>query len=266
MGGVIKYSAGLALAASFIGLTGCAGDNAVGGAALAASMMGADVGMLAPVAEMAAGAYVASAVVGPDGETTASAPASASAAASSPAPTVASSSPDALAMNGTKTLTLETPERYRHKSCEYIEVSLTDAHAYETSGDPVWKQVGTTRKALANQAWFDKGCQRANFPWGKIGMSISTVDPQLAQLRSYPTSGVVVVSTLPGSPAQQAGMLPWDIVIAVGDQPVADSEDFRIQVVKAAIGSSITLKTWRAGTYSSIPVVVTAGDTQKATK
>lgn len=264
MGGVIKYSAGLALAASFIGLTGCAGDNAVGGAALAASMMGADVGMLAPVAEMAAGAYVASAVVGPDGETTASAPAPAP--ASSPAPTVASSSPDALAMNGTKTLTLETPERYRHKSCEYIEVSLANVPVYETSADPVWKQVATTRKALANQAWFDKGCQRANLPWGKIGLSIHTVDPQLAQLRSYPTSGVVVVSALPGSPAQQAGMLPWDIVIAVGDQPVADSEDFRIQVGKAAIGSSITLKTWRAGTYSNIPVVVTAGDTQKATK
>ncbi|PTS82441.1 hypothetical protein DBR00_20325 [Pseudomonas sp. HMWF032] len=262
MSGVIKYSAGLAIAASFMGLAGCAGDNAVGGAALAASMMGADVGMLAPVAEMAAGAYVASAVMGPDGETIAPA----SAAASSPAPTVASSSPSALAMTGTKTLPLETPERYRHKSCEYIEVSLTDAHAYETSGDPVWKQVGTTRKALANQAWFDKGCQRANLPWGKIGLSIHTVDPQLAQLRSYPTSGVVVVSALPGSPAQQAGMLPWDIVIAVGDQPVADSEDFRIQVGKVAIGSSITLKTWRAGTYSNIPVVVTAGDTQKATK
>lgn len=262
MSDAIKYASGLALAASLLGLAGCAGDNTASGVALAASMMGADVGMLGPVAEMAAGAYVASAVVGSDGETTAQAPAT----ASSPAPNIPSSSPASLAMNASKTLSLETPERYRHKSCAYIEVVLRNIPAYEASGDPIWQQVATNRKAIANQAWGDKGCQRANFPWGKIGIGLHTLDPQLAQLRSFPTSGVVVDSTLPGSSAQQAGMLPWDVVIAIDDQPVADHEDFMAQLGRAAIGSSITLKTWRAGTYSSIPVVVAAGDAQNAAK
>jgi S1-C subfamily serine protease len=161
-----------------------------------------------------------------------------------------------------KLIVRETPDRYRPRTCEYIEMSLVDVPSYLGSTNAYVKQIGESRKVAASQVWQEKGCTPTKFPGGKIGISMDSIDPQRAAMAGVPTSGVVVYSTVPGSPAQQAGILANDVVVAVNDQAIADAVDFRLLLAKAPLGSTVTLKVWRYMAYQNVPVVVGAGGSQ----
>lgn len=162
-------------------------------------------------------------------------------------------------VNLQKMIARETQDRYRPRSCEYIEMSLSETVVYESSTDPQLRQWGEARKAAANPVWLEKGCTPASFAGGKVGIGMETIDAQYAALHSLPTSGVVIHNTVAGGPAQQAGILPNDVVVAINDQSVADSAEFRVQVAKAPPGSTINLKVWRYQAFQTVPVVVGAG-------
>lgn len=161
-----------------------------------------------------------------------------------------------------KLIVRETPDRYRPRDCEYIEMSLAEVPAYLSSTNAYMKQAGESRKLAASQVWQEKGCTPGNYPNGKIGISMDTIDPQNAAMAGMPTSGVVVHSTVAGSPAQQAGIQANDVVVAVNDHGIADTVDMRVQVGKAPLGSTVTLKVWRYLAYQNVPVVVGAGGSQ----
>lgn len=161
-----------------------------------------------------------------------------------------------------KMISRETPDYYRPRTCEYIEMSLSEVPGYLSSTDAALRQVGEARKVAASQVWLEKSCTSANFPGGKVGISMGTIDAQRAALLSLPTTGVFVLGTVPGSPAHQAGMLANDVIVAVNDQPIADSVDFRVLVAKAPLGSTVNLKVWRYMAFQTVPVVVGAGGVQ----
>ncbi|MGE8186283.1 PDZ domain-containing protein [Pseudomonas sp. NPDC086278] len=161
-----------------------------------------------------------------------------------------------------KMITREVPDRYRPRNCDYIEMALSEVPGYQSSTNAYLKQAGEARKVAASQVWLEKGCTSGNFPSGKVGISMETIDAQKAAMSGLPTSGVVIYSTVAGSPAQQAGILPNDVVVAVDEQPIADSIDFRVLVAKAPLGSTVRLKVWRYLAFQTVPVVVGAGGTQ----
>ena len=156
----------------------------------------------------------------------------------------------------------ETPDRYRPRTCEYIEMSLAEVASYMNSTNAQAKQLAEARKVAASPIWQEKGCTPANFPGGKIGISMETIDAQNAAIHSLPTTGVVVYGTGAGSPAQRAGILADDVIVAVNDQPIADSVEFRVQVAKVPIGSTVNLKVWRYQSFQNVPVMVGAGEAQ----
>ncbi|BBP58352.1 PDZ domain-containing protein [Pseudomonas sp. St316] len=250
-----KSSTRLAVALSLAALSGCASDGGLGEAAVVGAMLlpmpgGVDTSVMTSAVGLAAGAYVVSSV------------ASADSASVSPATSTVAAPQGLPPIDLQKLVTRETPDRYRSKSCEYIEMSLSEVPMYQASAEPVMKQVGTARKEAASQVWLEKGCQPANLPRGRIGASIDTIDPKRAMALSQPPAGVVVLAAVPGSGAQQAGIVPQDVIVAVDDRPIADSIDFRVAVAKASIGSRVNLKVWRGNAFSIVPVLVGPGGTQ----
>jgi len=173
-----------------------------------------------------------------------------------------SSSETNQSANLQKMISRETPDRYRPRTCEYIEMSLAEVPGYLSSTNAMLKQAGEARKVAASQVWLEKSCTSANFPGGRVGISMETIDAQSAALHSLPTTGVVVYSTVPGGPAYQAGILVNDVIVAVNDRPVADSVEFRVLVGKAPLGSTLNLKVWRYMAFQTVPVVVGAGGVQ----
>ena len=249
-----KSSTRLAVALSFTALAGCASDGGLGVAAVVGAMLlpmgGVDTSVMTSAVGLAAGAYVVSSV------------ATADSASVSPATSTIAAPQGLPPIDLQKLVTRETPDRYRSKSCEYIEMSLSEVPMYQASAEPIMKQVATARKEAASQVWLEKDCQLANLPRGRIGASIDTIDPKRAMALSLPPAGVVVLTTVPGSGAQQAGILPQDVIVAVDNGLIADSIDFRVAIAKASIGSRVNLKVWRNNAFSIVPVLVGPGGTQ----
>jgi hypothetical protein len=252
---VFKSTTRFACALSLSSLTGCASDGGLGDAALFGAMLlpmpaGLDTSVVTTAVGVAAGAYVVSSV------------ATADSASVSPATSTVAAPQGMPPIDLQKLVTRETPERYRSKSCDYIEMALSEVPMYQASAEPVMKQVGNARKEAASPVWLEKHCQSSNLPRGRVGISMDTIDPQRAMALSQPPAGVVVLATVPGSGAQQAGILPQDIIVAVDNKAIADSIDFRVELAKVAIGSRANLKVWRGEAFSIVPVAVGPGGTQ----
>lgn len=254
-----KTTSRLAIALSFAGLAGCASDGGLGEAAAVGALLlpmpaNVDPSLVNAAVGVAATTYVVSSVAtADDGSVSAVPPADVTASPAQPGTEL-----QAL-------VTRETPDRYRPKSCEYIEIALGEVPTYQASPEPLVRQIGVLRNAAAGQVWAEKGCKTSNLPQGRIGAKLETIDPHRALALSAPSAGVVVLGTLPGSTAQQAGLLPQDVVVAVDSQPVADPIDARVEIAKAAIGSQVKLMVWRDRAFSVIPVTVGPATPQVAT-
>ncbi|MDH3917433.1 MAG: PDZ domain-containing protein, partial [Rhodospirillales bacterium] len=83
-------------------------------------------------------------------------------------------------------------------------------------------------------------------PW--IGLTGQTVDADLAEgLGLDRPGGVVVTQVYDGGPADQAGILKGDVILAVGGKPVNDLESLRFRVATARLGDRAKVEIRRKG-------------------
>lgn len=68
--------------------------------------------------------------------------------------------------------------------------------------------------------------------------------------------GLLVTRVPPSSPAQNAGLLESDLILAIDGRPVADPVSFREAVETRAPGDTLQLDVWRQGRRVIVPVVV----------
>jgi len=96
---------------------------------------------------------------------------------------------------------------------------------------------------------------------GKLGVTIQAVDADLADNfgLSRPR-GALVSNVEPDSAADQAGMKPGDVVLAVNGVEVSESADLPRLIGERRPGSEVVLELWRDG--ESIEVEATLGELQ----
>jgi len=59
--------------------------------------------------------------------------------------------------------------------------------------------------------------------------------------------GAVVVTVVPGSPAESAGLKPGDVLVSFNGAPIRDAQDLQAQVGRSPIGAEAALETFRKG-------------------
>ena len=80
------------------------------------------------------------------------------------------------------------------------------------------------------------------------GLSVNTVTPRIAQaLGLSEARGVVVRSVDAGSPAEAAGLRPYDVVRSIGGEPVASNQDVGARLFDLRAGDSVRLGVVRNG-------------------
>jgi Do/DeqQ family serine protease len=76
-----------------------------------------------------------------------------------------------------------------------------------------------------------------------------------------PGGGAVIVEMMRRSPADRAGLLPGDVVVAVNGRPIANAAQLRNELARAAIGSRLRTTVMREGRREEISIPVEeAGD------
>lgn len=83
---------------------------------------------------------------------------------------------------------------------------------------------------------------------GRIGVAGQTTPIRRRVVRYFDLpleTGVLVAGVEPGSPAQRAGLLPGDLVVAVDDEPLPDVDTLHRLLTEATIGRPLTLKVVR---------------------
>jgi len=92
---------------------------------------------------------------------------------------------------------------------------------------------------------------------GYLGTEIKAVDAQTAkQFNVKVREGALVVSVLPGSPADKAGMEPGDLIVKLNDQTINDPTSLQGAVEQLAIGKTYSLEVNRHGKKQTLEVTL----------
>ena len=84
---------------------------------------------------------------------------------------------------------------------------------------------------------------------GKIGISVDNISPDLRSQMNIPSNvkGAAVQSVRPGSPADDAGLSPGDVIMEVNRKPVPDAEALVGQLHDVPTGKDVLLLVWSHG-------------------
>lgn len=90
---------------------------------------------------------------------------------------------------------------------------------------------------------------------GMLGVTIQSVTADVASSLNLPAArGAIVSSVQPGSPAETAGIRRGDVIVAINDQAVVDSNSLRNQVASTAPGSNVSLTLLRDGRETKVQI------------
>src|SRR5688572_330180 len=101
--------------------------------------------------------------------------------------------------------------------------------------------------------------EHGNVQRGRIGIAIQDVTPGLAQALELATDrGALVTEIEPASPAEQAGIRPGDVIVAIDGKPVDNTADLRNEIGLIRAGGSVDVTALRDGERSTVRAIVAA--------
>jgi serine protease Do len=87
---------------------------------------------------------------------------------------------------------------------------------------------------------------------GKLGLAVDDLDSNARQQLNVPADvkGAAIANVRPGSPADDAGLQPGDVVLEVNRKPVTSAEQFANAVHATPAGKDVLLLVWSKGNNS----------------
>ncbi|MBP1633510.1 MAG: degP [Acidobacteria bacterium] len=90
---------------------------------------------------------------------------------------------------------------------------------------------------------------------GYIGVTLREVDPDLQESLGLPSrAGALVEDVAPMSPAERAGIRTYDMIVSIGERPIATNDDLIRTVSSYEPGSAVRLRLLRDGRALDVPV------------
>lgn len=105
----------------------------------------------------------------------------------------------------------------------------------------------------------DRLLAEGHIPRGYLGIGLQPVqisDASRTKLSLGNRSGLMAIQVEPESPAEQAGILPGDILVALDDHPVEQLDDLMAFLDPESVGKSVRARLIRAGALTELPLVI----------
>jgi len=98
-----------------------------------------------------------------------------------------------------------------------------------------------------------------------LGVSTQTIDPATAEQFGLPvTVGAYIVEIVAGSPAEEAGLEPSDILVKIGDKAIRTSEDVFAAVRAHKAGETVTVELYRDDEFMTVRVTLESDSSEAA--
>lgn len=127
-----------------------------------------------------------------------------------------------------------------------------------TSG--LWRHSAVTVPAVTVERVAKEISEKGRVARGYLGIGLQPVRIPESMLKSMGKeagrTGLVVVNVEPGSPAERAGMLLGDVLIALGGEQVADPGDVQAMLGSVHVGSGLSASVIRAGAVQELSLIV----------
>lgn len=123
------------------------------------------------------------------------------------------------------------------------------------------RNMGLTIPATTVNRVVDQLLTKGHIARGYLGVGLQPVrlpDTLKTALGTTSEAGLIVVSTESGGPAEQAGMLIGDILVALGGTPVTDTDAVQAALGANQIGSALAAKIGRGG--APLELTITVGE------
>ena len=92
---------------------------------------------------------------------------------------------------------------------------------------------------------------------GFLGIQMRDLDPAVRNALGYQDAdGAAILGIAPGSPAQAAGLQPWDVVRSLNGEAIHSSAQLFSLIQRAKVGEPVALDVWREGRLLKIKAVV----------
>ena len=124
--------------------------------------------------------------------------------------------------------------------------------AYLAGGDPVAIPIDTV-DGVVKRILTGGSVRRAY-----LGVSTQAVELQNVlrlRLGLEQTAGLMLLGLEPGAPAERAGLLLGDILLAIGDRTVEDGEALQMALGPDVVGKSVTIRLIRGGDLREVSLV-----------
>jgi S1-C subfamily serine protease len=93
---------------------------------------------------------------------------------------------------------------------------------------------------------------------GFLGVQMRDLDPVVRSVLGYDgDDGSAVLGISPDSPAQAAGLQPWDVVRSINGTSIRSATQLLTVVQTTHIGDSVTLEVWRKGQLLELKATIT---------
>lgn len=92
---------------------------------------------------------------------------------------------------------------------------------------------------------------------GFLGVQMRDLDPTVRAALGYEEDhGAMILGVSPGSPAEAAGLQPWDVVRSLNDEKIHTATQLFSLVQRSRIGDVIVLDVWRKGEWSQVKATI----------
>jgi serine protease Do len=102
---------------------------------------------------------------------------------------------------------------------------------------------------------------------GFLGVQMRDLDPAVRSALQYNgEEGSAVLGVSPNSPAETAGLQPWDVVLAFNGAAIRTASQLFTLVQDTRVGDAVTLNVWRKGQFMELRAIIGESDTSSLTR